>query len=412
MGILAWRNLWRNRGRTLIVVSAIALSLGLMLVSYGMTLDRNVKMMQAAVRSAGGNVLVHADGYWDARTSDLQMPDGDAIADRVASIPGVSGVIRRVIISGLLTSTHGGEGAQIMGVDLEGEAQVYDFRPRLVTGQFFTADDQTPLVLGDGLAELLDVEVGDRVVLTATGPDGEVARALFHVTGTLHTGVSMIDDSLGLTNVAAARAALSMDTHLTQVGVLLTDDDRRVEVDRAIAAALADLSAPVEVLTWDEAIPDLLGFVEIDEKFAMVYTVVIGLVVAFGIANTLLMMVMERIRELGMLNAIGMGPRRVAILVLLETMLLALVAVTVGFALGFAGHLALVHWGLDLSKLSGGELDIAGVSMNDTIIRSQFDALRWGAATGVVVLVILASSLYPAWRAMRLDPVEAMRTYE
>lgn len=110
MFALAWRNLWRNRGRTLIVIVAIAFSLGLMLVSYGMTLDRKVKLMEVAVRAAGGNVLVHASGFWDARTSDLQMVDGPDVMERVAAVDGVTGVIPRVLITGLLTSSRGAEG--------------------------------------------------------------------------------------------------------------------------------------------------------------------------------------------------------------------------------------------------------------------------------------------------------------
>jgi len=148
---------------------------------------------------------------------------------------------------------------------------VYDYRPHLVDGEWFEQDDDVPIVLGAGLAESLSAQLGDRLVLTATDPGGEVTRALFRLSGVLRTGSAMLDDGFALTSIAAARGALAMDTELTQIGVAIDDDAARAEVDAGIVAALAaarGTDAPaLEVLTWDEAIPDLLGFVEIDDRF-------------------------------------------------------------------------------------------------------------------------------------------------
>lgn len=410
MFALAWRNLWRNRGRTLIVIVAIAFSLGLMLVSYGMTLDRKVKLMEVAVRAAGGNVLVHASGFWDARTSDLQMVDGPDVMERVAAVDGVTGVIPRVLITGLLTSSRGAEGVQITGIDPEQEATLYDMRQHVVEGEFFGPGDERVLVLGSGLVERLEVSLGDRLVLTATAPDGEVTRALFRLSGVITTGNGLIDDAVGYTSIHAARAALGMDTHLTQLGVLIEDDAQRASVAAAVVEALRD-DGRYEVLAWDEALPDLLGIIEIDDRFGAIYGLVIFLVVAFGIANTLMMMVMERVRELGMLNAIGMSGRRIMTLVLGEAAWMTAVSVVIGVGIGFGLHLLLVKYGIDMSEVAGSDVEIGGVSMNDTVIRSEFDAVRWAVATSLVVALVFVSALYPAWRASRLDPVESMRTY-
>ncbi len=413
MGRLAWRNIGRNKGRTLIVVTAVAFSLGLMLTSYGLILDRRVKMMQAAVRTAGGNILVHGDGYWDARTGDLQIPVGDRVLEATRGLDGVTAVMPRVVVQGLLTSSHGGEGIELYGIDPDLEAAVYDYGRHLVDGTFLTGDGDTPIVLGSGLAEALEVELGDRTVLTATDHTGEVTRALFRVSGVIHAGSSMIDDSMAFTTLAAARDAMGMDAQLTQVGLLIDDDDARTSVKAALVAALGDDIEALEVLTWDEAIPDLVGLIEIDDRFSTIYALVIFFVVAFGIANTLLMMVMERVREFGMLNAIGMAPARISGLVLAETFMMTLVSVIIGVALGLVGHFSLVHWGIDFSELLGDtEVDMAGVSLNDVVIRSKLDPLRWATATLAVVVLIFASALYPAIRASRLDPVQAMRTYQ
>ncbi len=413
MGRLAWRNLWRNKGRTAIVLTAIAFSLGLLLTSYGLILDRSEKAKGAAVRSAGGNILIHEDGYWASMGSDYALADADDVAELLRGVEGVSTVIPRVIVNGLVTSARGAEGVTLRGIDPDAEVAVYDYSRFLESGTFLTGDEEAPIVLGAGIVESLEIELGDRVVLTGTQPDGEVTRALFRLSGVIRTNSGAVDDVFGFTTVAAAQEAMSIPGGLTQLGVVVPDDEARYEVQERIEAALAGHSQETEVLTWDEAIPDLLGFIELDDRFALIYGIVIFMVVAFGIMNTLLMMVMERIRELGMLAAIGMSPRMVAKLVLVETGLLTVVGVGLGVMLGVGGHLLLAHYGLDPTAMSGGaDIDIGGVSLHDMTIRSQLDPLRWTIATLIVVGLIFVSALYPAMKAARLNPVDAMRTYQ
>ncbi len=410
---LAWRNLWRNKGRTAIIVSAISFSLAVMLIGYGITADRTTKMMASAVLAVGGNVLVHQQDYWADRTSDLQIVDGAGVQATLEGIPGVDVVIPRVLASALATSTHGAQGVQLQGIVPELEAHVYDYSKHLTAGEFLSADSDVdhPVVLGSGLVDKLELELGDRVVLTATGADGEVTRALFHVSGVIHTGNNAIDDAFALTTIDVARDALAMEQHVTQFGLLIADDEQRYEVRDRVTATLGQSFGTLEVLSWDQAMPDLLGYIEMDDKFALVYALVIFLVVAFGIGNTLMMMVMERIRELGMLTAIGMRPSRVLRMVMTETAALTLVAVSIGVSLALAGHLALKRYGIDMAQMAGGDVEVAGVSMSDTILRSQLNPGGWIIATLLVVLLIFAASLYPASRAARLDPVDAMRTY-
>ncbi len=417
---LAWRNLWRNRTRTLITLFAISATYALQLLSYGIGEHSYVMMKHSAVKTAGGSVLVHADGYWENRSGEFIVEDGEAIRASLADLPGVAEAVPRVIIQGLLSSTRGRMGAALYGIDVEKEAALDDRSRFLVEGSFLGPPDpnasrrvrmRKPIVLGRGVVDELKIELGDRVVLTATDPEGEMAYALFHLSGILETGSKMMDKGLAYTTIEAAQSALNLGGGLTQVGVVLEDDTRRDATKAAVEAALAGRTG-LELLTWDEAMPELVAWVEVDYRINAMFLYVILLIVAFGIANTFLMAVMERIRELGLLGALGMTPGRIARLVMAETFILALIAIALGFALGYGGHYYFMTEGVELTSLGEMEWDVSGVLMEDMTLRSRFNAWKWGSATVAVFILVMISAMYPAYRATRVAPATAMRTYE
>ncbi|MCB9727073.1 MAG: ABC transporter permease [Deltaproteobacteria bacterium] len=408
---LAWRNLWRSRTRTLITGSAIALSLALQLISYGAADAMYRQMVSSAARTAGGHVLVHAKGYWERQTSDLVIPDAQPLLETIRQVPGVRVALPRVIVNGLISSSRDNAGVRLTGVDPEQERAVQDLSRYVTEGTFLGPEDPRPLVLGKRAAKDLGLKLGDRVVLTATDADGEMVRALFHLTGVLDTGSNALDSAAAWTTLDAARAAIGLDSGLTQIGVIADSDSARGAVRDRIREALGPRASDLELLTWDEAMPELVGFIEIDSSMNELFGFVIFLIVVFGIANTFLMAVMERIRELGLLAAIGLDPLRIAGLVLRETLLLALLAITVGLGLGYAGHSYLSIVGIDLAAFSQTDLEVSGVILEDMVIRSHLDPARWAIACVVVFALVLLSALYPAWRATRVDPVVAMRTY-
>ncbi|MDX1675951.1 MAG: FtsX-like permease family protein, partial [Longimicrobiales bacterium] len=247
--------------------------------------------------------------------------------------------------------------------------------------------------------------------LTASDPEGEMTRALFHLTGVLESGIREMDESFGLTTVRAARRALGDGTMLTQVGVL-TGDAATDSVAARVRAAVASRGDGLEVLTWREAVPEMVGLIELDDAFAYIYYVVIFAVVLFSITNTFLMAVMERVREFGLLNALGLPDRRIGRLLLTETVLLTALAMGVGLLLGLAGHLAADHWGIPVAAYGIDEIEMSGIDMSDLVMHSTINPLKWGVASVFVAVATIASALYPAWRASRLAPAEAMRFYE
>jgi ABC-type lipoprotein release transport system permease subunit len=408
---LAWRNLWRNRTRTAIVLVAISFTYAMMLVSMGINDASHRRMEEAAIRTAGGNLLIHGEGYWLNQSSDQLIEEPEAVLEALSEVRAVRGVVPRVLVTGLLSSPRGSAGVRLTGIDPEAEAQVNDLSRYLVEGRFLDGDTAHPLVLGSGLVEDLAIELGDRVVLTATDPEGEVVRALFRLSGVLRTGTELVDNAMAFTTLGAAREAVAMGERLTQIGVLIDDDSARRDARDALAARLTGTEG-LELLTWDEAIPEMVALIEIDDAFGYIYMIVIFVVVGFGIANTFLMSVLERVRELGLLSAIGLTPQRTMGMVLSEALLLAVVSLALGFTLGFGGHLYLYDVGIDIREVYGMDIELAGVTLDDTIIRSELRPVKWLVGSVSVLLLVVLTSVYPAFRAVRLDPAQAMRTYE
>jgi ABC-type lipoprotein release transport system permease subunit len=409
---IAWRNLWRQRTRTLIMTSAVAFSYALCLFTMGIGDDSHQQMLDQAIEGAGGDIIIHADGYWASRASDLVIPQGDRTLAAVESAPGVEVAIPRVLINGLVSSASGNQGVMLQGIDPQREMALRDLKDDVTEGAYLDQTDRDdPIILGAEIVEKLDLELGDRVVLTASRPDGEVTRALFHLTGVFQTGFSEIDEIVGFTTVQAAREAVEAHGTLTQIGVLFDPAVPPGVVAANIRTSVGTEANRLEVLTWQEAVPEMVGFIEVDDAFAYIYLAVILAIVAFAIVNTFLMAVMERVREFGLLNALGLRNSGVAKLLLTETALMTLVAMVAGFALGFAGHLAVDHWGISLAIYGVEEMELSGVDFADMVMHSKITPIKWVAASILVAVVTLGSALYPAWRASRLAPSEAMRFF-
>ena len=409
---IAWRNLWRHRTRTLTMTSAVAFSYGLCLFSMGIGDDGHQQMLNEAAEGAGGDILVHADGYWENKSSDLVIQDAEAVLRAVESAPGVQAAIPRMIVNGLVSSANGNRMLFLQGIDPARELALRDYSEDLELGEYLNASERDdPIILGSVIVEKLELDLGDRVVLTATQPDGEVTRALFHLTGVIETGLNDVDETMGITTLDAAREAVGAGGMLTQIGVISDPSLPSDSVAGLIQTSIQAQRNGLEVLTWQEAIPEMVGFIEVDDAFLYIYLVVIFAIVAFAIANTFLMAVMERVREFGLLNALGLRGTGVAGLLLTETVLMTALAMTIGFVLGYGGHLAASHWGIPLSMYGVESMEVSGVDFASLVMRSKLNPVKWVAASILVAMVTLGSALYPAWRASRLAPSEAMRFF-
>ncbi|HJN74204.1 MAG TPA: FtsX-like permease family protein [Myxococcota bacterium] len=399
---LAARNLIRHRRRTGITVFAIAGGLALMVLSITVGNGVYVEMLDQGITKQAGHVVVQAIGFQDERERHQVVENAPDIEAALLEAAPDGKVLSRTWLRGLLTSTTNAVGAAVAGVQPSAEIDVTDWDEKLVEGEWLADDDERGIVLGAGLAQSLGVELGDKVVLMVQGDD-EVDSRLFRVRGVLSTGSADIDGFLAMAHIDATRELLPGIEPAHQVSLHLEED---TSLQLAGVLQVPDGS---EVLTWKEALPELVEYIRIDRKSNDVFMIIIGLIVTIGVLNTVLMSVLERVREFGVMLAVGMTPGRLFTLVVTEGLLLGLVGMALGVLGGAALSYPLVTSGLDYTGMMGGDnIDVSGVTVS-MVIYGVYDWLRVAHYALGAVLLTLSSTLYPAIKASRLQPVDAMR---
>jgi ABC-type lipoprotein release transport system permease subunit len=407
---IAARNLRRNLRRTLITGLAIAGGLSLLIWTDTLSQGTYDALIRKGVSTMAGHVVVQAEGYEAEPDMHKLVSDAAAVQDKLqAALPDAT-IVSRAQVQGLLQSTRNTAGVAAVGVDPVGEPKVSDWHEKVLVegtkpGAWLEEGDDKGILLGEELAVTLEVKVGDKVVLMAQGED-EVVNRLFRVRGLFRTGAAEIDGSMALITLGAAQAVLKRPDSATQVSVHLDDPRKVPEALASVRAALP--SDGVEILPWQEALPEMYQFTVMDRQSARAMFFVMGVIVAMGVLNTVLMSVMERMREFGVMLALGTRPSQVFRVILLEGVLLGLFATAIGAAGGIILTIPTIIYGIDYGAMMGENVEIAGISMDAQV----YAAWNWPGTIGFCIaawVMTVGSSLWPAWKAARLEPVQAMR---
>ena len=420
---LAWRSFVRHKRHSAITATAVSMGLAMMIAFVGLADDGHARMAEMGIRMGAGHVLVQGRGYQEAQTLDQLIAEPEPVVAIARSVPGVEHVVSRVRTTGLLSAGEVSAAIMLSGVSPRVEQEVSDIASveKRVGGDYLRTRAELPfqnqpadIYLGDELAQTLRVEPGDRVVLTVSplGASRPISAA-FLVRGLFHTGLSDVDASYAEIPIAEAQKLLRLGSGVSQVAVLLdslerTDEAAAVLRERLAADGQLEVLGGLEVLSWQVALRELYEAIVLDDMGLYLMMAIIFVIVAIGIFNTMLMSVAERTREFGVMMAIGTSRGRLFGLIMTEGAVLALSSAAVGLALGLTIHAVIAHYGIDFTALMGGDYEMAGISFAGRIYSrlSPQVVTKW---TAVVIALVLASAAYPAWRATRLQPVEAMR---
>ncbi len=404
---LAWRNLWRNRRRTLLTLGSIVFGV-FMAVLFTAMQDRNWKdMIDLAARLGGGHVSLQHPEYLDKPTLSRTVVRGPAVEAALDAEGGrVRQAVDRVIGPAMLATAGETFSAAFIAFDPEAEdASTLSILEALDEGSVFAPGDQGGVILGHRLASNLGMELGDKLVYTLTDRHGEIVSGLARLQGTLRTNAPTVDGGFCLLPLDTVRELLGYaDNEATAVAVFLDDQRRSRRVAERLDGQLGDAAA----VPWNTSQPQLAAFIALKVGGAVVMEILIAILVAAGIFNTMFVSVMERLREFGIMLAIGWSPFRLFRLIMMESAWLAVLGLAGAFLITIGPYVWLSSTGLDLTALYGGTVEIAGVGLDPVLKVGIFPRNAVLIAVFAVLATIL-SGIYPAWRAGRVQPVETIR---
>lgn len=404
---LAAQGLLRNPRRTVLTTLAVAVGLGMMVLMISMQAGTYAAMIESAVAATSGHVVVQEAAYVSDPRTERLVKGSDALAATLRQALPDAVVAQRLSVDGLLMSPDGSAPCVALGLEPEPELEVSPLADRLVEGEWLSADAPDGIVLGYDLARSLAVGLGDKVVFQAQYGDEPVSLPL-RVRGITRSGAADLDGVVSAMDLSAARGLLQKTDVANQITVHLDDAAYTDDAFAAAAAALPPLPDGVELMTWEDAQPGLLELIDMDRAGGGVMMVFMAIIVAMGVLNTVLMSVMERTREFGVLMALGVRPRYVLGLILTEGLLLGLLSAALGLALGLALSWPLVVYGLDITAYAGEAMSMEAVVM-DSKMYGRFDLDRTAMYASLAVMLTVLAAVWPAWTATRLKPVEAMR---
>ncbi|MCG8588523.1 MAG: ABC transporter permease [Proteobacteria bacterium] len=398
---LSWRNAWRNLRRTGVVVTAVAVGIAGCVLTMALNFGFVAQMVDTAISTELGDLQIHATGYTDDPALERVIPLGtEAVAALLASEPDVAGFAPRVLAQGLVNSPRASVGVRVIGVDPAREPGVTQIRDLRTRGEWLPAAGRRVFV-GEALARRLQVDVGDKVVLSAQDRAGDLTGQAYRVAGLFRSASRGLDQGTLFLPLSEGQSLLGLGDGVNEVLISARDRERLPRLRDALAQSLGD---PVDVQTWQEAQPLLVYMIESFDAQAWIVYAAVFVAMAFGIANVLLMAVHERTREIGMLRAVGMSRRRVVGLVVGESLVVTFGGLLVGFGLALLCVWSL-RAGIDLSAFAEG-LNAYGIGTRLVPVLRPSDV--WIPLVVGAVASFLAS-LWPAWRAARLDPADALR---
>ncbi|HJZ40897.1 MAG TPA: FtsX-like permease family protein [Bacteroidales bacterium] len=401
---ISWRNIWRNKVRSLVIIAAITIGIFAGVFTWAFYRGMVNQRVQTAIATESSHIQIHAEKYRENPDQKFFIKNIDSIAAIILETEGVKAVSGRIMVNAMITSAETGAGVKINAIDPEMEKQVTNTHTKLTAGDYFAGDKKTPLLIGEKLAEKLSVKLRSRVVLTFQAMDGTLTTGLFRVGGIYKTANSMIDE----TNVfmkssdAVKLIGISPDAGHELAVMLMDNDAERLNL---VTGRLKAAFPGLDVAAWREIMPEVSIVEESMDLMMYVFMGVILAALIFGIINTMLMAVLERVKELGMLMAVGMNKSRVFRMIMLETVFLTFTGGVFGVGAGYLISLVFYHKGIDLSRWADAYEKLG----YDTIVYPviEFD-IAWQVAIMVLVTGVLAA-VYPAMKAIRLKPADSLR---
>ena len=400
---IAWRNIWRNKLRSMVVILAVTLGLFGTLFMIALSNGMVEQKISESIHNEISHIQIHNPQFLQDNSLKYSIHNADSIVAIVAKVQGVKGVTSRIKTTAMASTATTGTGVIVNGIDPYSEKQVTEISRLLIDGSYFEKESRTPRILiSQKLAGKLKARDGSKIVMTIVNVDGELVYGLFRVIGIYKTSNAMFDEP----NIFVLKSDLAILTgydqrNATEIAVLM---DKTEDTNPAVAELEKTLPG-LSILPWHVLEPTLNMMSSMMDQFSYFLLGIILAAMAFGIVNTMLMSILERTRELGMLMAVGMNRRKIFIMIMMETIFLAIVGTIVGVTISYTTVAATAKHGINFAAWAEG---FEALGYSALIYPTLYASFYVGLGIMVIITAILAS-IYPARKALRLNPAEAVR---
>lgn len=401
--ILAWRNIWRNKKRSLIVIAAITAGLSCGLFASAVMYGMYDSLINTTIDRELGHIQIHSTKFEDEKTISDTIPDFNNVISKLKSVPELSGISSRTIIEGVCSSPTSSRGVKIYGVAPEDEKNVTSIHKQIIEGKYLESNSASQIIIGKKLAENLGVKLKSKVVLSFQDFDGNIVYAAFRVSGIFQTESSLYDQSVVFINQNELFGLLNSRAFSHEIVL-------RLKSFQSVDSVFAKLSQTFRLLSvkdWKLLSPEIKVYYDILDIQLYFFMGIILFALLFGITNTMLMSVIERIREIGILIALGMKRSRIFAMIILETIALSMVGGFVGLVVGLIVIAIFNSTGINLSAFTEGLSQFSISTVLYPILPLSF----YPIITLMIILSAVIAAVYPAIKAIKLKPAAAIRTY-
>ena len=397
--MLAWRNLWRHPRRTIIMLTAIALGVWMMLFTAAFMQGMMEQQVNDTIANLTGHVQIHHPKYRDDPAIENSMQIGKTDISSVLKDADVKQMSVRIRLPAVIASERETGGVTLLGIDPQGEQGLSFIASAITEGRYLESTGDKGIVIGHALAEKLETRLGKRIVVMSQDSDNEVADRGFRIVGIYRAELQGTELAYAFTGLDTAQSMLKMGEQVSEISLV---SHQREELD-TLANRLRERFPQFEVMTWKELLPLLIAAVELYDAILIFWYLIIFIAMSFGLVNTLLMAVFERTREIGLFQALGMKPKFIILQILVESLILLLIGLAIGnllawlTVLSLSGGINLAAFAEGMEWVQMGSLLVPLLYMDDIITSNM-----------LVIVLGLFASLYPAVRAARAVPVDAI----
>lgn len=402
---IAWRNIYRNKKRTLITVTSIFAALFLIILMRALQFGFYDNIIKTVVESYAGYVEVHAEGYWDNQSLDNSMEVDQKLINDISSVEGVENIVQRLQTFSLISMGEKTKGGVINGVDISDEQKITDWNKKMVSGSFDLGENE--IIVGKGIAEYFDIRENDTLILYGQGYRGMMAAGKYRVKGVIDLKNPDLNKLGIFMTIESARNYVSSEEISTHI---IIDKEQYYDEEKIVKDLSQILSKDYEIMTWKKTLPEIEQTITADNAGGLIMAFILYIIVVFGMFGTVLMMTEERKYEFGVLISIGMSRIRLFRIILIETIILSMIGVLLAIILTYPISYYFNLNPIDMAALMGEGADQMMEDLGFSPLAPM--SISWNIPLSHALVIFIFSlliSIYPAIKILNLNPVKSMK---